>query len=289
MSPRLSVTKSQSDDNYGSLCIKCKQSVGDKDSGVQCDRCNEWSHAKCVGITSSAYNSLRKVDGFRYFCPDCSPNVDRLLALENRLDTVEERVDSLSRKLANFSIPLQTFPPVLNQKKFSGTLPLHKQMPFSFNDAVSEAVEAKLKRHNAVLFGLPESDDDTGAVRKLLADYEATDEDQYVKESEILYTFRDGKQMDDMPRLLKVITANTKVRDNFIRFINKTAKTGSNLPLRSRPDLTFQQRQDGRSLREKLTELDPDESGDLYINYGKRSIFSKSARKFIFSLDNVSL
>lgn len=280
--------KSTTDDNSSSPCIKCKNNVSDLDSGVQCDRCHQWSHAKCVGISPAAYNALHKVNGFKYFCDDCTPNVDRLLAMEKRLETVEERVDSLARKLANFSIPLPNVPPLLNTKSFSGT-----QIPNpngqSFNEAVDEAVELKLKRHNAVLFGLPECDDDTAAVRKLLADTEPGDTDQLVKPADVLYTFRDGKQVDGKPRLLKVITSNTVAKSNFIRFINKTAKHASGLPLRSRPDLTFQQRQDGRQLREKLKELDSQETGDFFINYVKRSIFSKSTKKCHFSLDNILL
>jgi PHD-finger len=277
---RTSVSSARPLNDHTEQCLICKIIVKDNDDGVECDYCHGWTHAKCAGLSSAAYKSLSNVTGFKFFCKQCTPSIDRLLAVEHRLDDHEARFEELTRKMESFTAKLSNVPRVSNDKPFSDT-PSQK----SFTEAVDEAVELKLKRHNAVLFGLPESDDDIDAIREMVTNANPRDRSSRIRPSDILYTFRDGPSINGKPRFNKVVCATNQVRDNFIKLINRTIKPDLDLPLRARPDLTFRQRQEGRQLREKLKELDTDCTDDFSINYARRAIFSKKSRSFVFSLD----
>ena len=129
------------------------------------------------------------------------------------------------------------------------------------DEGIEEAVELKLKGRNAVLFGLPEGekDDDLQTVRQLVSG-----NDCEVKASDIVYTFRDGPTLPNKPRFLKVVCTTAQAKRKFIDHINKVARRATTIPLRARPDLTFKQRETGRALRKKLSELD---SPTHFINF----------------------
>lgn len=264
-----------------SKCSTCSKFVGDNDNGVECEMCRNWCHAKCAGINDQQYKLIGHVKCFKFFCPTCIPKVDRLLTLENRMDELQARFEELSVRMSNFS-NFPTFPPSSKPNFLHAAHP-HQPDRQQFNEAVTEAVELKLKRNNAVLFGLPESGDDLLTIRKIITDYPAQNPVEQIQPSEIVYTFRDGPIQTGRPRFNKVVCATNQVRENFIKLINKVVKNETDLKVRARPDLTFRQRQDGRTLREKLEQL-PD-CDEYFINYSKRSIFSRSSRKCVFSLD----
>lgn len=256
-------------------CPTCFKAVDENDNCVMCEYCDNWFHAKCAGVNESLCKAVGRVSGFKFFCQSCEPKVDRLLTIERRMDEMEARFEELSVRISNFSIP-KSFTPPLNENVFNTS-------PQSFNDAVQEAVELKLKSHNAVLFGVPETDDgnDLEVVRNLLGT-KTEDKSHSVNPADILYTFRDGPSNKGYPRFLKVVCSTNKVRQNFIHYVNKIVKPISELPLRARPDLTYKQRQNGKALRLKLTEFGND---DHYINYQKCAIFSNLTKKCVFSLN----
>lgn len=277
---RRSSKASQSQSVADNPCLRCKNDVVEDDHGVQCEYCENWTHAKCADISESQYKAVMAVAGFKYFCNHCTPGVDRLLKLERRMDDMEAKYSDLASKISNFSSMSTKLSSLAN-----GTILSNQTAPKPFAEAVEEAVELKLKSRNAVLFGVPESDkdDDLDVVRSFLS-MPAGDDIERVKPSDVLYVFRDGPQRTGQSRFLKVVCTTSQVRQNFIQFINKVAKPASSIPLRSRPDLTYQQRVNGRKLRDKLQELGPHTH---FINYQKCQIFSKLTKNIAFSLNVV--
>lgn len=273
-------------------CHTCKLVVKDSDQAIQCDLCQFWGHIKCMDIDSDAYDVIQRLDQ-KFFCANCLPKIDRLLSMERRLDEMEERFSKLEVKLnsspttvwgnphggmKSFHTDNDAFPVLGDQRP----KPFNKQ---TFEKAVDETVEARLKRHNAVLFGVPESDDDLSAVRNLLK-IPSIDNVQSLKPSDVVYVFRDGPIDKDgkWPRFLKVVCTTSKVKQTFITFINRVAKPHmKDLELRARPDLTYQQRVDGRKLRENLLKLGADSH---YINYNNRAIVCKTSKNTVFTLDS---
>ena len=54
-------------------CKDCGKSVGTKAHALQCEKCDEWLHAKCAGIPSDLYLLLKKysVPRLKLFCQKC--------------------------------------------------------------------------------------------------------------------------------------------------------------------------------------------------------------------------
>ena len=55
------------------LCIHCKDPVGARQEGIQCDGCDRWQHRTCnSGITREQYrNAVRNGQGIDWRCVGC--------------------------------------------------------------------------------------------------------------------------------------------------------------------------------------------------------------------------
>ncbi len=59
-----------------SECQVCKREVTDKGKGLECELCDDWYHAGCVGIPNAVYNGLVSGNGndnigLLCFCKTC--------------------------------------------------------------------------------------------------------------------------------------------------------------------------------------------------------------------------
>ena len=263
------MTRKSSQSQPSDPCVKCRKNVNVNDDGILCDYCKQWIHLKCAGWTLDAYLVIEKLPGFKYFCSCCSPNVDRILDMEKRLSDFEERLEARMSRLE------QTF----TNANFK---PSFQPQSVDLVNVIKTTMEAESKRHNAVLFGVPEAADDLTAVQDLISAAETEDVNLQVKPSDIVRVFRDGPRRADSPRFLKVVCVTSAVQRSFIGLVNKVIKPTNQL-IRARPDLTWAQRDAGRKLRDKWDGLA--EKDKYFIDYGKQSIVYKTDRKnVIFSL-----
>lgn len=268
----------------GEFCLLCKLIVKENDAcAVACEYCQGWVHSKCIGVDTDTFAAVANLDNFKYFCTGCLPKLDRLLTLEKRIDDLEARFISMEGNIHEKSSVLTDHGS--SQIQASGVR--NNQLPArDISQVIEETIEFRLKQRNAVLFGVPESDDDLAAVRQLLLT-PCHDEAERVNPQDVQYVFRDGTKHADQPRFLKVICATSQVKQDFIKFINRVVKpnvAATNPHLRSRPDLTYRQRVDGRTLREKLKQFG---DGTHFINYAKRVIVRKADRQTVFSLPQI--
>ncbi len=61
---------------HSSDCQACKREVTDKCKGLECESCDDWYHAGCVGITNTVYKGLVSGNcnnklGLLWFCKTC--------------------------------------------------------------------------------------------------------------------------------------------------------------------------------------------------------------------------
>ena len=54
-------------------CTSCKKCVKPSDQAVLCDKCDNWTHASCGGVSQSEYLHLE--DAGDWFCPSCNLSV----------------------------------------------------------------------------------------------------------------------------------------------------------------------------------------------------------------------
>ena len=53
-------------------CTVCCKPVKSRDHGILCDRCVEWTHAACCGVSTKEYNHLTSLgDSQEWLCPKC--------------------------------------------------------------------------------------------------------------------------------------------------------------------------------------------------------------------------
>ena len=108
------------------VCRKCTSEVKSNHSGVACDLCSKWYHAKCVGITAEPYKFLKShcVDastdndaqsnengGVMWFCQDCmgpaSQMIKKISAVQNRQDEIEAELRQTTKRMNTIDLELK--------------------------------------------------------------------------------------------------------------------------------------------------------------------------------------
>jgi uncharacterized protein YlaN (UPF0358 family) len=84
-------------------CPCCKAGVLSADLGLQCDICEEWSHAKCVNITDAEYQFLKDHKGIDWFCSQCKKIIASVIktsaSFKERQDKLDKEVDGIKEEL----------------------------------------------------------------------------------------------------------------------------------------------------------------------------------------------
>ena len=53
-------------------CTKCGKAVRARDRGIQCDKCDEWTHAKCCHVNHKQYRRMSSLgESEEWLCPSC--------------------------------------------------------------------------------------------------------------------------------------------------------------------------------------------------------------------------
>ena len=89
------MAKNRKDSAKEALAVKCgicEKSVGERDSGVQCEMCEAWFHASCSGV-DEIYSMLGKNENLHWFCNQCSKNVKKTLLNLARMDDRVNKVE----------------------------------------------------------------------------------------------------------------------------------------------------------------------------------------------------
>jgi len=80
------------------VCSVCNRHVASSDKSLQCDKCNEWCHIKCGGVTKEHYKQMVKLDEsnipIQWYCPPC----DRLENPHKFKDTEKSQTTTATTK-----------------------------------------------------------------------------------------------------------------------------------------------------------------------------------------------
>ena len=246
-------------------CFICKKSVKDGDStALQCGVCHEWAHQRCLSVPDSVVKFFQSEAyenanfGFPLLCPLCMPVLDHLVDIDKRLNAIEANFEA--RLLALEATAPAGAPS--NSHGHSDCLPTLDEQRMLLKDEL----ERESKRKNAVLFGLPVTDEnDTDVVKKMVADAKLAN----LQPQDVVTVFRDGPKVEHFPRFCKVYLSSVNCKTAFIDMINTNRKQNVTdfASLRARPDLSFLQRKRARELRDELkTRVDAGET-DIFIDY----------------------
>lgn len=104
-------------------CGKCKREV--KDLGLGCERCNDWYHIKCVGVSEYALEYLSD-SGLLWLCGSCEPVVRNLIInslngprpeAQGELAGASNSLNRVSKNKKKSSSPAQALQVVQNSSK----------------------------------------------------------------------------------------------------------------------------------------------------------------------------
>jgi chaperonin cofactor prefoldin len=84
-------------------CPCCKAGVLNADMGLQCEICEEWSHANCMKISDVEYQFLKDHKGIDWFCGQCKKTIASVIktstGFKDKQDKLDKEVDEIKESL----------------------------------------------------------------------------------------------------------------------------------------------------------------------------------------------
>lgn len=264
----------EDDDNN---CPSCAEEV--VDDGVQCQWCGDWEHFKCAKISKQEYDMLSlNSPRIMFFCCECQPKVnsafeffDKMYArqdlFDKRLQRIEHKLNSLSEGVCEVQegSELST-----NTSDDNSVLPKPGLLPrveslsvggisSAVASVISEEKDKDKRKLNLILHNVVEPTADDGQTRKKEDIDHVSDifHKSLGVPVQITNAIRLGKR-GDKPRLLKVSVDSLKSKASILR--NCTKLRGKDVPGRwskvfITPDMTPKEREQNKSLRNQLADL----------------------------------
>lgn len=238
-------------------CNTCKKDFNNaSDKIVQCEYCNNYYCCKCLGLTTSEYQSF-KTPALHWFCPSCEEKVIKNLRtdrdIEQRcaafMERMEERVKTLEIQIEK-KTDIEKVEEIVNEaigKVGKSESPENLvSIEETVEKKVSEIRESTLREKNIIIHGAKEVDNKDPKIRKEVdTDYvhnltNFLDSDEKAVKSVIRIGKRtemagaknkndeqsetleaSGNQIKTRPRPMKVSFSNTEAKVNFMKNLNK--------------------------------------------------------------------
>jgi PHD-finger/Phorbol esters/diacylglycerol binding domain (C1 domain) len=256
------------------FCKVCTKTVSNADTGLQCDDCEDWVHAKCVDINDSVYAYFKHSD-HPFFCKICQPAVvvklQTVAALQQSIldhDKVLAEVFDRLKALEN-----------QNARPDCGNFPLQ----MDFNKAMEYAITQDKKKSSAVVVNLPEVCDAKTAIQGIA---KAGNFDNNLITDVFRYPVKARMDAADKPRIIKVKFANAHSKSEFMDIFKKQ-KFGNEYFKKTiiRNDLMPDELARDRELRKQIkTCIANDNSVYYFIKDGK--VVSRPHRRNTDIVDN---
>ena len=277
-SQRFTQLHDQTDEEYA--CKVCNVSV--EENGCRCDRCRQWVHVKCSGLSRAEFEALAKLKspGIKYFCPLCLKDLEEGGDIDGKSCALEAKMDKVLSHL---------------NKKEKEEKELENKIERIIERKVSEFAHEKEERakreNNLVISGIVESGKETED-DQIAEDMEMTmailrdsvGPNEAIKNNvTVTNVTRVGKKGSN-PRIIKVTLPDKEVREHILKNSFKTLENHAvnkgvpnNQKVYINKDLTYTERQEQRLLREEL-KAKRAETGDpnwIIDHRGKQVVYRK--------------
>lgn len=282
-----------------SICGVCNCLVRDKDVGIQCMMCDKWYHLGCQDIPAELY-SLLGVEGLHWFCKLCNctflktmKNVSKLeeknVVIEKSLSDNKQALVSLQeqvtltgikwegeiRKLENsvrceidklYAKNLELEEKIVQRQVNEQVLNEPESMTGYNRTNIIEEIEIDRRKHNLILFGATEQENEGDVVDKVLTALVGESKNVVVTRVE-----RVGKIRGDKGRPIKFTLGSMGIRSEILK--NAASLKGTELGnYYIVPDLTPRQQIEDRNLRQKLKEIRENEGNEAIIKIKRGKI-----------------
>jgi len=307
-------------------CNGCKQTVKDGDRAVMCDGCNMWFHSKCGDIKADLYNVLQTFDGAKigtaihWYCPSCKSKVENVLqemrdmkmkqaVMENDLAEVRRSIEKLQKDAIENKEVLEmkeevkqmraegvemrkTWAEAASAGTNGGGIIIRQQLTEGEarapgNDRniqvkITEALERDKRKNSLIVMGIPEQDDGDDKNEII---------ENIVKElmqgelCRINIGDRIGKK-GSKPRPVRVGVEDLKKRNALLSKARGLKEINGMDKYFICPDLTRQQQEEDKQLRDKLKSLRLEGETNIKINKGEIIRGEGPNRVVLFSLQH---
>lgn len=300
---------SAKNEGTGEKCMICSKVVSAEEKGIGCEICSEWQHAGCAGISKEAYKFLAQSGNTHWYCDRCNKGVAPLLEqmtkmqvrqdkMEQELTVVKTEVAAIKKELQETGIKLETaieaklLAAVDNEiaNKVAGKVDdMHRTMSDSlksFQQTVTNTVDDKVKniqrecteslqlekrRKNIVIHGVKESESstDSAMVYDILSKGLKVDPERYVEE--VTRIGQKKEQRDQNKEHIRPIRVKVKNVEGKIELLKraKLLKDEGYERVFLQPDLTLQQQELDKKLRDELKRLRSAGETNIKIKAGK--------------------
>jgi len=139
--------------NKGEVCPdydKNNKKVSDRETGLQCEICEIWFHAKCQTVPEETYK-LMQHESIHWFCYGCNKGIGKVIqslaGLQARQDQLETRQQDMEIKVQELEQTVGE-PQMKSHRQMKANLAeetLVKSSERSWVDIVAQEVEKKIR------------------------------------------------------------------------------------------------------------------------------------------------
>ncbi len=253
--------------NKSWLCGVCQKPVKDAEGASVCDSCNHYVHGACLQkkLTKAELSAKQEPlsDNFHFYCDDCKAsnmNPKSLIAEMRGIREELKEIKAENREMKAENQKLKEENSRLQQRMAELESGSAKMINFNVVfDAIDEHYLRKEKKNNVVIHFLPGDPGDDGDPEQDLNDVKLLAKDAGGNPDHVTEALRMGNPRNDKkPRMLKVKCNNANTKRMLVTGQEKLRK--NNTVLRDtgffiRDDMTDRQREEDKTLRDKLTGL----------------------------------
>ena len=121
-------------------CGECRNVMSEMDTGIMCEVCNMWHHAKCKGVSDEAYAVLQGKEAMHWYCKRCNKGMAKLL---QTMSALQERQEKMQRSL-NFVTKEVDDIKKKNLVEISREIEVVRKLQSENDTKLETAIEAKL-------------------------------------------------------------------------------------------------------------------------------------------------
>ena len=291
----------------GGSLKRCGRAVTDEAEGVQCNVCSGWYHALCQTLTPVAVEALKKFKGLAWICHECDDHLKSgmIRVLRPNNNSADEKLAQLVSAVAQQASKIERITKGYEQlcseiqasqsRLFEGQGKDDQGMKRgSFADIVKgscdevvskitstienipqgigqETLERERRKCNVVVHNLPESQTESSKAR---LDEDIRNVMDIIKDELHIYArvvsaFRVGQRQRDRPRLLIVKFETEASKWDVVRYARHLQHSHKWSNIYINPDLTKDERQAGKQLRQELDQRRKNGEKDLVIRNKK--------------------
>ena len=242
---------------------------------MSCDKCFSWYHIECIGMTAKQYKYMIKDSEssspmFHWYCRTCK---DRCLEAISKIDMLENQTSNLASRVTTLDERVEALESKISQK-----------VKKTIMTEMDERTDIERRKLNLIVFGMPEpickpkdgskpgywyTKENKMADMDFFEKMTSSSMDTEVQRDSVRDVLRLGaKRNDGKPRPLKISFTDIGVKREVLGKA-KLLKSGKHNMIFISPDLTPQQREKDRVLRQELKSRRDEGEEHLVIRRGR--------------------